>query len=105
MQAQDTTKPIDPVELFKSRLLKAQPGESTVYHRGFLVSDRNNRPDIHMVGLLAYGLHLLKRVELTQKRTAPGHFEYRLRVLLPIRNVDFDHGRKAWLEAIVEEKQ
>jgi hypothetical protein len=96
-------QPIDPVELFKSRLLKAQPGESTIYHRGFLAPDRENRPGLHMVGMLAYGLHLLGRVELTQKRIMAGIYEYRARVLRPVRNVDFDHGRKTYLKSLVEE--
>lgn len=95
--------PIDPVDVFKSRLLKAAPGESTIYHRGFLSPDRSNRPALHNVGVLAYGLHLLGRVQLTQKKVMPSHYEYHLRVLRPIRNVDFDHARKTYLQSLTED--
>lgn len=95
--------PIDPVDQFKSRLLKATPGENTVYHRGTLSIDRQNRPALHMIAILASGLQMNGRVQLSQRRVMAGIYEYRLRILRPVRNVDFDHGRKTYLESLVEE--
>lgn len=95
--------PIDPVDQFKARLLKATPGQSVIYHRGVIARDRVDRPSINMIAILAHGLQMLNRVSLSQKRIMENHYEYRLRVLRPIRNVDFDHGRKTYLESLEEE--
>ena len=94
---------IDPVDQFRSRLLSMKPGESYVYYRGRLAQDREKTPSLHIVAILAHGLQMLKAVQLSQVRQFAGVYEYRVRTNRPIRNVDFDHGRKTYLENLKEE--
>jgi len=91
---------INASDQFKARVLKLEIGEEYVYFHGHLASARSHMPRLEDVGAMAYGLHLLGAAVLTQKHYEEGNTEYRLRVLRPIRNVDFDKGRAAYYKSL-----
>ena len=92
---------INASDQFKARVLKLEIGEEYVYFRGHLASARAHMPLLEDVGAMAYGLVLLEASVLTQKRIGDLEgSEYRLRVLRPIRNVDFDKGRAAYYKSL-----
>lgn len=92
---------INVADQFKARVLKLEIGEEYVYFRGHLASARKHMPRVEDIGALAYGLALQGAVVLTQRRISEkaGH-DYRLRVLRPIRNADFDKGCAAYYKSI-----
>lgn len=95
---------IDPVDQFRAHLLSMKPGHWYIYHTGRLAVDRSKTPSINSVAILASGLQMLNAVELRQERYEKTTiFYYKLRTKRPIRNVDFDHGRKTYLENLQEE--
>lgn len=93
---------INPVDQFKARVLKLQPGETYVYFTGRIATARQHMASLDEIATLAQGLHVLKAVVLTQKRLGTDEYQYRLRVLRAVRNADFDKGRAAYLKSIKE---
>lgn len=92
------------VDSFRARMTKLRPGETYVYHIGFLAADRIHRTALNMIASLAFGLSLAGQAQLFQKRLGTGLYEYRLRLTdRPIRNVDLDHGLKLCIAAHREE--
>jgi hypothetical protein len=83
---------------FQTVLLRTKVGERVDYHTGHLAHDREHSVALHVIGMLAYGLQMIGAVQLGQERVIPGIYKYYLRVLRPIRQVDFDYGRKTYLE-------
>jgi hypothetical protein len=93
---------INAVDQFKARVLALNLGEEYVYFRGFLIQAREHMTSLSRTAELAYGLHLLGAAVLTQVKNGPKDYSYRLRVVRPIRNVDFDKGRALYLESLRE---
>jgi hypothetical protein len=87
----------DPVADFKSRVVQTPKGATFVYHVGSLASDTASSPTLTNIQMFAYGLHLMGRVGLRQRRVDFG-FEYSFVVLQPVHIVDFDTARKTYLD-------
>lgn len=92
----------NPVDLFTSQILKMRAGETYVYHTGSLQMERAHSPTLHTIGMIVYGLHILKRVVLRQKRISDTITEYSLKINGYITPVDFDRARKLYLESTKE---
>ncbi len=85
---------------FQNLLTKAKVGDEIFYHQGHLAHDREHSTALHVIALLAMGLKMIGAVDLCQRRLRANITEYYVRVLRPIRPVDFDHGRKTYLAAL-----
>ncbi len=92
-----------PVDLFKEDVRRLSQGTTHVYHIGNLQEDRQGSPSLNNIAIMAYGLHLIGKVGLRQRRTTSGT-EYALKVLQPINPIDFDRARRQWLESLKETK-
>lgn len=93
---------IDAMDQFTARVLKLRIGETFVYHRGYLVKDRERRSQLSTMAKTAYGLYLAGAAVLTQKRLDSDLYEYQLRVTRAVRNVDLERALKLWDENYVE---
>jgi hypothetical protein len=93
---------INAIDAFKARVLALNLGEEYTYFRGFLIQAREHMTTLNSVAALAYGLHLVGAAVLTQVRHGAKDYSYRLRIVRPIRNVDFDKGRALYLESLRE---
>ncbi len=101
----------DPIADFKAAVVRCKPNDVHVYHVGFLGSDISSSPTLTNIQMFAYGLHLMGRVGLRQRRVAqvdeavPGAAvryptEYSMRILQPVHTLDFDTARKAYLNSV-----
>lgn len=98
----------DPIADFKAKVVRAQPGETVVYHVGNLGADISSSPTLTNIQMFAYGLYETGRAVLRQKRipvyaedtaqTLLRHTtEYALKIVHPVQLVDFDTARKTYL--------
>lgn len=94
---------INAVDQFKARVLKLEIGEEYVYFTGSLVTSRSHMPRVNEIAELAAGLGFIGAAVLTQKRLGEHNYQYRLRVLRAVRNVDLDKGRVAYANSLKEE--
>ncbi len=99
----------DPVADFKATVANVKPGEILVYHVGALGAEISSSPTLTHIQMMAYGLYLMGRVGLRQKRMEvatdlPGitvpRTEYSFKVLQPINVLDFDTARKTYLDSL-----
>lgn len=91
------TLPLTP-ERFERAVCDAGEGKALVYHVGHLAHDREHSTDLNVIGMLASGLQMIGVAQLEVNRLNPRASEYIVRKLRPIRRVDFDHGRKTYLD-------
>lgn len=99
----------DPIADFKSMVVHTPQGAVQVYHVGALGADISSSPTLTNIQMFTYGLYLMGRIGLRQKRItfdttlmvsiAP-RTEYSFVVLQQVSHLDFDTARKTYLDSL-----
>lgn len=103
----------DPIADFKSAVIRCKPNDVHVYHVGALGADISSSPTLTRIQMFTYGLYMMGRIGLRQRRipiyadearTTVLRFvtEYSFRVLHAIHIVDFDTARKTYLNSLTQ---
>ena len=98
----------DPIADFKSAVVHTPKGGVHAYHVGLLGADISSSPTLTNIQMFAYGLYLMGRVGLRQKRikietdalVPVFKTEYTMVILQPVHHVDFDTARKTYLNSL-----
>lgn len=103
----------DPVTEFKTKVVQTPKGATVVYHVGHLALDISSSPTLTNIQMFAYGLYLMGRIGLRQRRVSHinpavvggsiSQYEYSLVVLAPVHATDFDTARKTYLDNHIEQ--
>jgi hypothetical protein len=73
---------------FAENVTKAKAGRPYCYHTGLLMRTRQARPEVDKIAKVAWALHMLDRVILTQQRVSEYSCDYLLTPLRPLRERD-----------------